>query len=431
MNLKITKNTISERAYWDHKFEINNSIHMNEEDYISLFKEKLSSAIKKRLVSDAPLGFYLSGGIDSSSILALSAQHISNIKAFNISFEDSRVDESLFAKEMASRLGVELSSILVRPKDLADNFSNVIYHCESLIFQTNGIAKYLLSQHVRDLGYKVVLTGEGADETLAGYPFFKEDLLNNMDEKTKICLGEHIKNHSSQFIAAGDFDVDILNRVKEQLHYLPSLWKLSFDIGRKVQTIYSEHYMQFSKKLNPMDEFIKNFLLCKNEKIHPVNKSAYIFYKTIFPELVLAYLGDRLEMAHSIEARLPFLDLELVEFCNNLPIELKIKKFREKYILYEAVKGLIPESIYNKNKHALTAPSIYNDNEPNVKTPLEMLMYDVFHSVDFKDVEFFDQAKTIHMLTSIRTIDPSQRRFSESSLNFALSAYFLMKNFMK
>ena len=415
--LIVSRDNIKEEKYWDFEYKDGPS-EVSDEEYISLFREKLLTAIKRRLVADVPVGFYLSGGIDSSAVLALSSQLSKNIHAFNISFHDSVHDENVFAKEMASYIGIELSSIKVSSQDLADNFSDVIFHREAPVFQTNGIAKYLLSKHVRNAGFKVVVTGEGADETLAGYPFFKEDMVNHLDLRQK---------QGSSFMLPGNYDTENMNKIVKRLRYLPSLWKISFHAGNAIQEIYSDYFKQVSATYNPMEEFINDSFPLDINDAHPVNKSLYIFSKTFFPENILCYLGDRVEMAHSIEGRLPFLDVDLVKFSNSLPIELKIKELKEKYILYEAVKDLVPKSIYLRDKHPITTPSAIDDKDPDKKSPLETLMYDVFHSKDFKEMHFFDQAKTIKLLGSLRGIEPSARRISEFALNFALSTYFLQK----
>lgn len=426
--LIITKSRLIEEKYWDFEYK-DKSIKITDQEYIDLFRMKLITAIKRRLVADVPVGFYLSGGIDSSAVLALSSQINKNLTAFNISFKNSEHDENNFARELSLHTGTKLLSIDVNTKDLADNFSNVVFHRESAVFQTNGIAKYLLSNFARKSGFKVIMTGEGADEILAGYPPFIEDCINHVEHDERILLNEEMKKKDQSFIYEGDFNTLEINRIKTLLGYFPSLWKLSFDIGNVVQGIYSDHFKEFSLKQYPMENFIKNSSLFNQNNVHPVNQSLYIFCKTFFPELVLSYLGDRVEMAHSIEGRLPFLDVDLVTFSNNLPINLKIRGLREKYILYEAVKDFIPKNIYLRQKKPITAPSMI-DNNLNKKSPLEILMQDIFHSQDFKELTFFDQSKTINLLKIIKTLDASNRIVPEYVLNYVLSLYFLHKRFI-
>lgn len=423
--LRASKDTFEEKKYWDFR-PTDKEKSSNEKEYITHFKKKLSSAIKRRLVADVPVGFYLSGGIDSTALLALAFQHTNNLRAFNISFEDTNVDEGVFAKSVASHVGVNLSSVTVTQKDLADNFSNVIYHRESPVFQANGIAKYLLSKHTRDAGFKVVLTGEGADELLGGYPPIKEDLAYHLYAQGKKMLLKKLKEN--KFIAQGNYNSEQLREVKSTLGFLPSYWKLSFDIGNVIEKCYSDFFREKAIQFNPMLDFIKSNFLKDLKKDHPINVSSHIFFKTFFPEFVLSYLADRVEMAHSIEGRVPFLDVNLVKFVQQVPINLKINGTKEKYILYEAVRDLIPQSIYHRNKHAIRAPSIKADSKQTL-TPMEELMLDTFHSYDFKDLHFLDQTRTINLFKEMKNVDRSQRMLYESALYLALSSYFLYKHF--
>lgn len=430
--LIVSQDTLTEQEYWNFTYQDSHQKYSNEE-YIALFREKLSTAIQRRLIADVPVGFYLSGGIDSSAVMALSAKLGKNLQAFNISFDNEVFDEEKFAQELAAHTGVKLSSIRVTQQEIADSFSNAIFHREGLVYQTNGVAKYLLSKHVFNSGYKVVLTGEGADEVLAGYPSFREDMANSLGGLEKEFLFDKLKEShdlaGAAFISEGSYNQPALKEIRSQLGYIPSLWKMSFDVGHSMQAVYSLPFQEIITACNPMLSFLKEVSLPNIQNAHIVNKSAYLFCKSFLPELVLSYLGDRMEMAHSIEGRLPFLDVEVVEFANQLPIGLKIKGLKEKFILYEAVKDLIPASIYQRNKHTFSAPHAINDTEK--KSPLEVHIHDVIHSRDFIDLPFFDQKKAVQLFESMRSKSTRDRMIAESSFNLMLSAYYLDKHFIK
>jgi len=200
-------------------------------------------------------------------------------------------------------------------------------------------------------------------------------------------------------------------------------------VGYSMQMVYSLPFQKVITASNPMLSFLKEISLPNIQNAHIVNKPAYLFCKSFLPELVLSYLGDRMEMAHSIEGRLPFLDVEVVEFTNQLPIELKIRGLKEKFVLYEAVKDLIPTSIYQRNKHTFSAPHAINEIEK--KSPLEVHIHDVIHSKDFMDLPFFDQKKAIQLFESMRSKSKRDRMIAESSFNLMLSAYYLDKHFIK
>jgi asparagine synthase (glutamine-hydrolysing) len=429
--IEICNDKITDNEYWNFSYQ-DNFQEYSDEEYISLFREKLTQAIERRLVADVPVGFYLSGGIDSSAVLALSAKLKNNIQAFNISFDEKDFDEKGFAQDIANYTGVNLSSIKVTDQDITDSFSNAILHREGFVYQVNGVAKYLLSKHVFNSGYKVVLTGEGSDETLAGYPYFIEDMLNCLNTEERDSLFSKLKSSrekvESAFLSKGNYNHENFKVVKLKLGYMPTVWKMNFDFGSSIKNLYSASFQKKTSNFNPMHLFLEDTPISNISNAHPVNKSAYLFCKSFLPEVVLSYLGDRMEMAHSIEGRLPFLDVELVEFVNKLPINLKIRGLREKYILYEAVKDLVPLNIYQRSKHIFSAPSTNNTSK---KSPLKTHIYDVIHSQDFSDLPFFDQTKTIKLFDLMGKMEKRDNMITEASFNLILSAYYLNKHFIK
>src|SRR5690606_1079306 len=148
------------------------------EYYIDQVKEKLMEAVALRLEADVPVGCYLSGGIDSCSMLGLaSSMQQSPVKAFTISFDNKDYDESVIAREMADKVGADQEQIKLSASDLyGDNYVKTLWHAERTFYNTLGVAKYCMSKRVNECGYRVVVTGEGSDELFGGYPFFKKDM---------------------------------------------------------------------------------------------------------------------------------------------------------------------------------------------------------------------------------------------------------------
>ncbi|HZD04909.1 MAG TPA: asparagine synthase (glutamine-hydrolyzing), partial [Longimicrobiales bacterium] len=151
-----------------------------EREYVDGFREVLEEAVETRLRADVSVGCYLSGGLDSCAVLGLAAlHHAGPVRAFTLQFDHPRYDESGIAREMAARAGADFVPIPVRQRDLADHFADAVVASETWSINAHGVAKYLLSRAVRDAGYKVVLTGEGSDEILGGYPHFRQDMLTH------------------------------------------------------------------------------------------------------------------------------------------------------------------------------------------------------------------------------------------------------------
>ncbi len=422
-------NSLREYEYWDFQYtKSSNSLigdFKDEQQYLNTFRSKLITSIKRRLVSDTPVGLYLSGGIDSSAILALSKNLTDNITAFNISFRDSICDENMYAQEIAKHLNINLESITITDQDIADNFSKTVFFTESPIFQTNGIAKFLLSKFVQYKGYKAVLTGEGADELLFGYPSFKEDLAYYLSAEGDNSVLNQLKSNDKN-LAQGNYNIEDFQKIIGKLKFIPSIWKLGYDIGKAVESIYSDTFKDLVSHINPMEIMLSSINSKKLFNNNPVHVSAYIFLKTLFPGLVLSYLGDRVEMAHSIEGRVPFLDVDLVTYISKIPLHMKIKGIKEKYILYESIKDLIPEMIYKRTKHPISTPSVLN----KANSALLALMRDVFHSQDFKSLPFFSQTKTLSLLNNLQKVPIEKRMMYESALYFAASTYFLQQQFI-
>ncbi len=419
--ITIENNKLIQHQYWDLHF--NNPKKLSDEKWIDAFRSKLFESVSRRMVADIPVGCYLSGGIDSSSVLSLASQINPNIVAFNIKFTDPAYDESLLAEETAKFLNVDLKTIEVDAQSLADNFELAIFHREAPIYQTCGIAKLLLSKLVKSSGIKAVITGEGADEMLAGYQYFREDkiLYENSSDLISV-LRQKNQETSAAYVSGGEYQQ--LQSVKDKLGYIPAFFKLGYDMGDIMRSVLSN---QFTTDIhtNVFYDLINSLNIPQS---HPVNRSIYIWSKMFFPENILSYLGDRTEMANSVEGRVPFLDKDLADFCLSLPIEMKIRELNEKFILKEAMKGLVPDKIYKRQKHVFAAPPI--QFEPN--NPLMIMTADTIHSRDFAETGIFDQTKTILFLKNMGAItDKRHFMIAEFCLYLILSTYFLNKHFVR
>ena len=169
--LLATEKHLQVTQYWDFNYPHADTTAPTRSDaeYAAEFRHELEEAVRIRLRADVPVGVYLSGGLDSCSVLGLAARHLPEpIRAFTLTFEDVKYDEGLVAQEMAALAGAEFMPIPIGQRELADNFSDAIAQSETVCMNAHGVAKYLLSRAVRDAGYKVVITGEGSDEILGG-----------------------------------------------------------------------------------------------------------------------------------------------------------------------------------------------------------------------------------------------------------------------
>lgn len=418
-----------QKCYWDFDFSPEKLENIDPQMAVKHFKEKLSQAVERRMIADVPVGCYLSGGIDSSAVLAFAARANPSVQGFNIAFDDEDYNENKYAALVSNFLKVKLHTLKVTQDDLAANYQAAIYHREAPVYQTSGIAKFLLSKFTNSLGFKAVLTGEGADEVLCGYPSFREDYLSSCSEEERNALFLKLKqensNVSAAYVSAGDYSE--LSAFLSSLGYIPSFLKLSLDIGHTMQGVLSNDFRAEITPANLILQTINAYAPPKNWEV--VNKSQYLWSKTFFPELILSYLGDRMEMAHSIEGRLPFLDLDLINFLSTLPNVMKINEsLVDKFILRESLKGMIPEEIRLRQKHIFAAPSALRRIQVDRNSPIKTLMQDAFSSRSFAELGLFSSEKLLTLLSKTEYSSPRDMMISEFSLNLALSTYFLVSS---
>jgi asparagine synthase (glutamine-hydrolysing) len=217
--------------YWDFDYPKadRSAVQRPHAEYVKEFRQVLEEAVRLRLRADVPVACYLSGGLDSCAILGLAARHHPEpIRAFTLTFDRSEYDEEKEAKEMAQKVGAEFCPIHIRQDDLADHFADAILQSETFCFNAHGVAKYLLSRAVRDAGYKVVLTGEGSDEILGGYPHFRRDMLlynregQNASEVQSLLQDLERLNPVSRGLMLPHGEARPLDNVKRLLGFVPS-----------------------------------------------------------------------------------------------------------------------------------------------------------------------------------------------------------------
>lgn len=416
---ELEKNKYQQHQYWDWIFPSAQSHReiLSEDEYVEKFNILLKQSVKRRLPLQLPVACYLSGGIDSSAILALMAEiRREKIKAFNIAFIESEThNEFGFAVKMAQHVNAELVSIPVTLQDVADNYAKAVWHRESFLLGSNAVAKYILSRHVNAQGYKVVLTGEGADEMLGGYWSLKEDLsyygksLNSVNEKKE-------NNSRSKNIR--------YEAVKAILGYYPAWFDTYCHQTIKNNHLFTKQFINEYQNDDPVLTFLKTLNL--DTRIHCGNMSLYLWAKTHFSELILSSLGDRMEMSHSVEGRLPFLDVDLVDFMSSLPVTLKVKGTNEKYILKKSMTKKVAREIVKRQKYSFMAPPIF---EKNKKSPVYLLMENVFSSDLITKVPFVNKHAVLTKLSELPFKQGEDFMVTEMLLHTLLSACFLADQF--
>ncbi len=353
--------------YWTLSFQSENYWTSDGDDEVfEKFVELLIDATRVRLRADVPVGAYLSGGLDSSTIAAIIRKYTETpLDSFSIAFSSEEFNESSFQQEMAHYLGTRHQVIHCTPQDIGQVFPQVIWHTESPILRTSPAPMYLLSKLVRENGYKVVLTGEGADEILAGYDIFKEMKIRRFVAKDP--------SSSLRPLLFKKLYPDI-PRIKEAGEFLTVFFQRRL---MEIENPFYSHLIRWDNTARSLKFFKKPYTdEVSNEEINlpagfdqwsKLALAQYLEIVTFLSPYLLSSQGDRPAMAHSVEGRFPFLDYRLVEFCNQLPDHYKLRGLNEKYLLRKFASGFLPPEIWKRKKKPYRAPiksSFFSKNQP-------------------------------------------------------------------
>jgi asparagine synthase (glutamine-hydrolysing) len=430
-----TDKHIQLHQYWDFNYPTADctATRRSDGEYAAEFREALEDAVRIRLRADVPVGCYLSGGLDSCAVLGLAAKHhAGSIRAFTLTFDRPEYDEGEIAREMAAKAGAEFFPIPIRQDDLADHFADAISCSENLCFNAHGVAKYLLSRAVRNAGYKVVLTGEGSDEVLGGYPHFRRDMLlynaQGQDPELVASLLEQLneRNPVSRGLLLPDGEAGPLTRVSKLLGFVPS-WIEAFSARSwKMRPLFSESFLArfgggegFQPFLDSVD--VRGQLTGRDA----LHQSLYMWAKTVLPGYILTTLGDRMEMAHSVEGRVPFLDHHVVEVIRSQPVNQKVRGMTEKYVLREAARDVITETVYRRQKHPFLSPPATLNPDQRLNT----FVQDTLRGPVLNSIPFFDQGKVVRLLDSLHAMDEGARVANDQVLMTLVSICVLHEKF--
>ncbi|CEP15444.1 hypothetical protein [Parasitella parasitica] len=368
------------RPYWCQKYAKKAVKETRSVDsMIQGVRERLVEAVKQRLVADVPVGIYLGDDIDSACIAGIVSQvkredqSSEKIKAFSLSFVgDDDSNESSVAERTAEFCNVDFEALKVTEDDLLNNFEESIWHVEQPHFNLEGVAKFMLSKMVQDQGFKIVLSSEGADEHFAGYTHYQPDYLREPDYTSPNGFGTLSDQERVKKLEILGAQQASRKKTQEQgyagnknvVHKMvnntsgPTLLESSYTL---TSTFFSKAAIAKYGSPNPALAIAEalNGISRNNaaSKWHPIHTAMSVQCTTFLPNWVLSSLGDRAEMAHSIEARPPFLDHNLCDYVNGLPPSVKIKadhdgNLVDKWILKEAAKPYVIEEAYNSTKGA-------------------------------------------------------------------------------
>lgn len=379
VNVESRKLTLTQ--YWSLKFspERNNS-EKHPDHVLNELRLILQQAVKNRLHGDFVPGVYASGGLDSSVIATILSKYERRPTLFSLQFEDSKYDESYYQRILTNHLKLPQEALLITSGDIIGNLVRTIWHTECPLIRTAPIPMFLLSQLVRQKGYRCVVSGEGGDELLAGYPVFQKNMPSIV---SKFSTAQRV--------------LRLFKEKKKLFHHVEKMYKDLYK-PEKTSAYYGLHYCQ------------------------------EIEVRTKLSQYLLNTQGDRVAMAHGIEQRFPFLDEDFVAFIESLPMQWFIAEQKGKFILRQAMKDKIPISIIERPKQGYLAPDrCLLDCYRTKKTFLN----DLLSPEAIKSTGYFEAAEVDKLLSLCADFSSTADKYVNLAFVFLVTTQILHKLFIE
>lgn len=398
--MRVSAEGISVARYWELPVEFDTLL--SPEECMEGVLYHLNRSIRLRLRADVPVAAYLSGGLDSALTTTLVRRNTDTpLKTFSLEFEDPRFDESPYQQEMVRFLGTKHSSIRCCSGDIVNSFEDAIWAAERPLLRTAPVPMLLLSRLVRSEGYKVVITGEGADEFFLGYDIYKEAKIREfcsrrpdsiMRQALLLRLYPYLFKDSRTARFQQAFFLRRFTETCDPFYGHRIRWEQS---GR-ISDFYSEDVRSHIRE--GMESTILNNLPGGFETLPIVQRVQLVEVETLLSGYLLSSQGDRVGMANSVEGRFPFLDHELIEYVSRIPIRMRMPGLQEKSILKMIGTPILPASIVRRKKFPYRAPDIDSFlATPEGRERLESIAFGSSES----GFRFFDHRKIFGLIKKV------------------------------
>ena len=382
--LTVENGDVKIRQYWDVPYQ---PVSQNEAECAETLSSLINEATRIRLISDVPLGAFLSGGIDSSTIVGYMSQNMSEpVQTFSIGFEDDTYDEVPYANAVAKHFGTNHHVEVLKP-DIASLVEQLVPHHDEPFADTSIFPTYLVSK-LASQKVKVVLSGDGGDELFAGYDTYIAEKLNRYYRRLPGALRQRMLPKFAEWLPPQPAKKGLINKFKRMVEggtLDPSLqhtrWMMFLNSAEKDSLYRSDLRATLNDDLSA-DYFGSYFE--KADRFDSLAQQQYVDIKTYLADDILTKV-DRMSMAVSIEARVPLLDYHIVEFAMNLPPHMKLNGSRTKSILRNAVKCLVPDIVLEKPKQGFSIPMKHW-----LRTSLKPMMLDLLSKDALQKHGYFD-----------------------------------------
>lgn len=342
-SLVVADGTPRVRRYWDLDYpegvEEESAPAVAEGEWVEELREVFQRSVGRRLQADVPVGLFVSGGLDSSLVAATAARQTPGVPrhTFSISFDDGGIDEAPYQRLMARLLGSEHHEIRFDSEAMISRLRQMVWHSECPVKESYNTCALALAEAARAAGVKVVLAGEGADELFGGYPGYRYDAIKPRGGATTV---EEVLEEELREQVWGD----------RHLAYDRDLVPF-----REIRTaLYAREVAERFEEIDCLGHPLVDRSRLRNR--HALHQRSYLDFKLRLADHLLSDHGDRMVMAHSVEARYPFLDIEMVDLARRVPPSLKLKGLTEKYLVKRMAEGRIPSAIVEREKFGFRAP---------------------------------------------------------------------------
>lgn len=380
--LVLRGDTIQEREYWDLDYPINEQDDKPDEYYIEQLEHLLRESVSDRLNADVPVGYYLSGGLDSSLIAGL-IHNVSSEQSrhsFSISFADKEHDERQYQKILLDQFNANRHELRFDWQSVSDRLMDAVYYSETPLKESYNTCSLALSELVRENNIKVILTGEGADELFAGYVGYRFDEVRASGNRAGLSSMDDLMEDEERQKLWGD------NNFFYEKNY--------YELRETKNAIYSESLRDQFENFNAVSANLVDKR--KIARRNPIHKRSYIDFKLRLSDHLLADHGDRVAYRNSIEARYPFLDVRVIEFAKTIPPRLKLNGLIEKYIVKKVAQKYIPDTIANREKFHFVAPGSPSLLSQNIEWVEDILSYDTIRRQGYFDPDTVESIKKMY-----------------------------------
>jgi asparagine synthase (glutamine-hydrolysing) len=343
---------IRTEKYWDFNYAKPENLK-TEEEYATRLRELIKESVEIRMISEVPLGAFLSGGIDSSTIVGMMSQvSTSRVKTFSIGFNEDTFDELKYARIAAKHFNTDHHEFVVTP-DLVELVGELAWHFDEPFADPSALPTFMVSKMARDF-VTVVLSGDGGDELFAGYTRYVTDKKRRGLEKLPRIVRQNLLKPLSVSLPHGakgknylyNISLEAIERYIDSVSHFGKLGKNS---------LYSRDFLANQNGNFGKSEEVFRKIAESVSTGNPTDNLLYLDSKTYLPADILTKV-DRMSMASSLEARVPLLDHKLIEFVTQIPTDLKLKGSETKYIFRKAVHGIVPDEILNRPKQGFGVP---------------------------------------------------------------------------